>query len=1559
MKRLSLKSKKANVIQKIDLSKKKPIDYTEMAYREAVSKLKYLLAESYVTKPISGKSQGIEDLQYSNIKIHESEEDTDDKSVVLNKSRGKEIPEKIHRITDPHFASCTTVLPTKAFSNLAPSSAGSQSVPPELNSFIEQQEEYIQQLHQESQFCRNQLNNLLHKVREVVAENEALHYKNKTGFFKCALDDYVHIKENDNDNDKQKLIETETSEFKKPKTLEGPNIVFESRISELEAQLTQAKLELRKAQEENQSNLKRLSQSCLNNDTLEIKNQLEKALHAKYEAEMKIEDLQKTVTLVQEKEIEAFQKMKQTVDGMQQMQFEKSQCEVEIKRLKEELDRQHEKIREATQEASKRIAEERKQAERRYSQQVEQLSADITSHWDAANKSQLESEKQRRELTELRRELSQKQTFIDNLKKELQNKITNLQSELNQALTEKDGAEQEVLATKLTAERNERQGRQEQSRLQIEINSYKQRLERTEAELVHLRRENLRLSEHIISLEKEINTNKSIGSDDFTVQTPSKLENEKELTSMIMDMETKHAATVAGLEDALNNQATIVSHLTAECQSLTQRLEANNLKHKEEMVNLQNNIEYLSNKIQSTFSNQEELLKRLNSDEEPLPKRLKLAENAFCTSDLPIVRKEDLILQWLCETCSTDENVWRSIKSYKLKIIFVRDILYPLCNIIDHKCTNKTNRLGAAAHKCVQQLIFGKKYAQDATSFRNESTTQFADLVSAFAENIKSKDFQANLRTFVFIFHAAVAFLGNLSLEYTNLMVSILNAVIHLRHEEKLISFILIAVKHSLNTIPNTKLNMFFPQEFKEKLKKAVNSTTNSQGVSILRTLIYHLKTDCIEVLRSEDAHKNIVIVHITIELLIMLLDSVCVFEYTGTLTSHQKFINAIDDLRNILSLLVDRILHLNHDEKIINKLILQQAKISKNTSNVSFITLNSLVGGLEYFWKSMLKFDRHAIFLLSEKEMPKVADSLLIDMTSSEESFSEWVEVLHNDSLQENKRFVMCLLSSVVTRMENLITKGATKSICKHFVIKHLLEDEGIENQKLNEMVIHMKDILSQKEWVQIENASLREIKVYLQVLLHLPLIHLNANVRLIIFIIIFALRIECNQNEDIISLSNVILSDLLEKPGVHIFQYMDPSLLLCQLSHNRNIQKTLELSLRNGLSYTTLKKLIKAFAHSKKDLHTTIMKMLPSTVTEMNDVNILSSILKINVTNENINKEFKNLVERTLLNIFLNDCNGSEKNDVLKEGLKLAVVVLHNRKIFQVKEQTMKGIWCVLLKYPSTHVLLPLLESSESTELQVFLEHLHDQMVKAITHIQPNDLENVCIIWQAVLKTNMSHDRNRLRLIAIKKLIQIIQVLNVSEELWTNLLKLIQSILATKHLYLSGTIIDMSIFLGLKSLQQSTIFPCQDALTLCNILLKMRTNLITDRLPALLILYRHILNVVVHKSKVMIDKSEQHIFKCIALDIEKFTGSLIKLKKDMARLSPYLIADLLKLFSEASISTSVKVTLQNCINLLIGICDQHGIALLFRILPISMQEIFKTQLDVFNKYYKFSGKI
>lgn len=43
------------------------------------------------------------------------------------------------------------------------------------------------------------------------------------------------------------------SRSKKTRIIEGPAIVFESRISELEAQLTQARIDLKKAQDENES----------------------------------------------------------------------------------------------------------------------------------------------------------------------------------------------------------------------------------------------------------------------------------------------------------------------------------------------------------------------------------------------------------------------------------------------------------------------------------------------------------------------------------------------------------------------------------------------------------------------------------------------------------------------------------------------------------------------------------------------------------------------------------------------------------------------------------------------------------------------------------------------------------------------------------------------------------------------------------------------------------------------------------------------------------------------------------------------------------------------------------------------------------------------------------------------------------------------------------------------------------------------------------------------------------------------------------------------------------
>lgn len=53
-------------------------------------------------------------------------------------------------------------------------------------------------------------------------------------------------------------------------------------------------------------------------------------------------------------------------------------------------------------------------------------------------------------------------------------------------------------------ERTDRQGKAEISRLNAENSSLRQRLDRADADLLHSRRENLRLCDQISNLEKEV-----------------------------------------------------------------------------------------------------------------------------------------------------------------------------------------------------------------------------------------------------------------------------------------------------------------------------------------------------------------------------------------------------------------------------------------------------------------------------------------------------------------------------------------------------------------------------------------------------------------------------------------------------------------------------------------------------------------------------------------------------------------------------------------------------------------------------------------------------------------------------------------------------------------------------------------------------------------------------------------------------------------------------------------------------------------------------------------------
>lgn len=166
-------------------------------------------------------------------------------------------------------------------------------------------------------------------------------------------------------------------------------------------------------------------------------------------------------------------------DIVEQSVFEKTQSDIEIRRLRDELERQHARVREMQHEMTKKIAEERSLVERRYNYQVDQLGGDLSNQWETASRLQLELERQKRAESDYRRDLV---------------KVNG----------EKQSLEQEITSLRLQLERVERQAKVESSKLNAEIVSLRQRLDRADAELLQSKRENLRLSNEISALEKDV-----------------------------------------------------------------------------------------------------------------------------------------------------------------------------------------------------------------------------------------------------------------------------------------------------------------------------------------------------------------------------------------------------------------------------------------------------------------------------------------------------------------------------------------------------------------------------------------------------------------------------------------------------------------------------------------------------------------------------------------------------------------------------------------------------------------------------------------------------------------------------------------------------------------------------------------------------------------------------------------------------------------------------------------------------------------------------------------------
>nr|XP_021209077.1 serologically defined colon cancer antigen 8 homolog isoform X3 [Bombyx mori] len=554
-----------------DYGLKRIPDYTELAYKEAVSKLRYFLSGNYAPSARSyGGSASIKNLD-------ESDGDLDKKYSSSYNAVGDFKPK-------PRLTAKYATLYADSLKNYTPepvnvpTSAGagdSSTANPDVINFIHKQEEYIEQLERESQYCRDELNNLLGKVKEVISENEHLHEAQKNKLISRMFHSYNGSETDDVDDSTGLDSDNKTSPSKARKTskargtrLEGPNIVFESRIAELEAQLTQSKIDLKKLQDENNENKRKLASGLVDSTCLDgFKRQIDNLQRDKSTLEAQISKLK--LSLEQREDDSGRYRRTEVVE--QQLREDKNSLEAEIRSLKEELSKERARVRELAGAGARGRAR---------AEHLDDLHHDLAAQYDTVARLQLDLDRQRREENDLKRELTLKNSAVEELKMELKNKTASLQADLSQAHAEKASLEEELASARLALERHQRQTKHETNRLNSEIQSLRQRLDRADADLVHSRRENLRLSEQISNLEKEINL-KSL-----SPISSEKNKKEKELSTMLESIDNKHAKTVAELEGMIHSQNSLMEKLTGECRLLTDKLDDANRRHKAEKTQL-------------------------------------------------------------------------------------------------------------------------------------------------------------------------------------------------------------------------------------------------------------------------------------------------------------------------------------------------------------------------------------------------------------------------------------------------------------------------------------------------------------------------------------------------------------------------------------------------------------------------------------------------------------------------------------------------------------------------------------------------------------------------------------------------------------------------------------------------------------------------------------------------------------------------------------------------------------------------------------------------------------
>ncbi|XP_078297077.1 serologically defined colon cancer antigen 8 isoform X6 [Panthera onca] len=520
---------------------------------------------------------------------------------------------------------------------------------------INDQSQYIHHLEAEVKFCKEELSGMKNRVQVVVLENESLQQELKSQRQEEAMREQTLLDASGNMQNSWITTgeDSGVGEAAKRGFSHGDaDVVVGASAGEAEKwklELERLKLTYEEKTEVLESQLKFLRE----------RDDLMSALVS----------VRSILTDVQEREAGAYEQVKQAVQVAEEANFEKTKALIQCEQLKNELERQKERLEKELASQQEKRAFEKEMMKKDLTKEKEDLGSKILSLSQNIAQLEVQVEKVTREKISAINQLEEIQNQLASKEMDVTKVCGEMRYQLNKTKMEKDEAEKEHREYRAKTKRDLEMKDQEIEKLRLEVSESKQHLEREQQKAAGAREECLQLTDllsesqhqlHLTRLEKDSIQQRL--SNEAKAQALQAQQREQELTQKIQQMEAQHDKTENEQYSLLTSQNTFLTKLKEECCALAKKLEQISQKSRSEIAQLSQEKRYTYDKLEKLQRRNDELEKQCVQHgrlHEIMKQRLKQLDKHSQATALQLVQLLNKQNQLLLERQSLQEEVGR------------------------------------------------------------------------------------------------------------------------------------------------------------------------------------------------------------------------------------------------------------------------------------------------------------------------------------------------------------------------------------------------------------------------------------------------------------------------------------------------------------------------------------------------------------------------------------------------------------------------------------------------------------------------------------------------------------------------------------------------------------------------------------------------------------------------------------------------------------------------------------------------------------------------------------